>query len=126
MINDFWYNSLNKSDLTPPPYVFGIVWPILYIMITLAGTYYLAQGGQIAGMLPYFTAWILNLMWSPLFFGYRRPDLSFLTVIAMTVMTGINIIEFNKVSTTSALLLVPYMLWICFATYLNGYIYIYS
>ena len=119
-----WYKGLKKSPLTPPSWVIPIVWAILYVIIIVSGVIYIKNGGNIksAGFLYYCGTWILNLMWSPLFFTYHRPDLSFIVIVCLFLLITFTIYEFNKVSTLASYLLIPYLLWVAFASTLNAYI----
>jgi len=122
--NSSWYKSLKKSPLTPPSWVFPIVWTTLYALIILAVIVFLKNGGTVRsrGFLYYCAAWALNIAWSPLFFTYARPDLSFVVVVGMLAFIALNIWAFYPVSRLASYLLVPYLLWVSLATYLNGYI----
>ena len=119
-----WYKGLKKSPLTPPSSVIPIVWAILYVLIIASGVIYIKNGGYInsAGFLYYCGAWILNLSWSPLFFTYHRPDLSFVVIVFLMLLIAYTIYEFNKVSSLASYLLTPYLIWVVFATSLNAYI----
>lgn len=124
MNNSNWYKSLNQSPLTPPSWVFPIAWTILYALIIASGVVFLTNGGTIrsVGFFYYCAAWILNLSWSQIFFRYQRPDLSFVVILGMLAFIALNIRAFYPVSHLAAYLLVPYLAWVSFATYLNGYI----
>jgi len=123
-----WYKSLNQSPLTPPSWVFPIAWTILYALIIASGVVFLSAtttisaGVRSVGFFYYCAAWILNLSWSQIFFRYQRADLSFVVILGMLAFIALNIRAFYPVSRLAAYLLVPYMLWVSFATYLNGYI----
>ncbi len=123
-----WYKSLKQSPLTPPSWVFPIAWTILYILIIASGVVFLSTATTISaavrspGFFYYCAAWVLNLSWSPLFFTLQRPDLSFVVILGMLAFIALNIRAFYPVSRLSAYLLVPYIAWVSFATYLNGYI----
>ena len=123
-----WYKSLNQSPLTPPSWVFPIAWTILYALIIASGVVFLSAATTIRdavrspGFFYYCAAWVLNLSWSQIFFRFQRPDLSFVVILAMLAFIALNIRAFYPVSRLAAYLLVPYMLWVSFATYLNGYI----
>ena len=119
-----WYKSLKQSPLTPPSWIFPIVWTTLYALIILSGIIFLKNGGGIrsTGFLYYCAAWVLNLSWSQVFFRYQRPDLSFVIILGMVSFIALNIRAFYPVSRIAAYLLVPYLVWVSFATYLNGYI----
>ena len=124
MNNSNWYKSLNQSPLTPPSWIFPIAWTILYALIIASGVVFLTNGGTVrsVGFLYYCAAWILNLSWSQIFFRYQRPDLSFVVILGMLAFIALNIRAFYPVSHLAAYLLVPYLAWVSFATYLNGYI----
>jgi benzodiazapine receptor len=123
-----WYKSLNQSPLTPPSWVFPIAWTILYILIIASGVVFLSAtttisaGVRSTGFFYYCAAWVLNLSWSQIFFRFQRPDLSFVVILAMLAFIALNIRAFYPVSRLAAYLLVPYLAWVSFATYLNGYI----
>jgi tryptophan-rich sensory protein len=121
-----WYNSLNKSSLNPPPWVFGVVWPILYIMIISSGVNYIISKPNLTytdkGLLFYVIQFILNLIWSPLFFNYKQICLSLIVIISLICFVYLTMQEFEKTNRLSALLLIPYLLWISYAAYLNFYV----
>lgn len=123
-----WYNSLNQSLLTPPSWVFPIAWTILYALIIASGVVFLSvstsirDGVRSTGFFYYCAAWVLNLSWSPIFFTYKRPDISFVIILAMLTFIVLNIRAFYSVSRLASYLLAPYVVWVSFATYLNGYI----
>ena len=123
-----WYKSLKQSPLTPPSWVFPIAWTILYGLIIASGVVFLSAtttisaGVRSPGFFYYCAAWVLNLSWSPLFFTLQRPDISFVVILGMLAFIALNIRAFYPVSRLSAYLLVPYVAWVSFATYLNGYI----
>ena len=123
-----WYKSLNQSPITPPSWVFPIAWTILYILIIASGVVFLSTTTTISagirsiGFIYYCAAWVLNLSWSQIFFRFQRPDISFVVILGMLAFIALNIRAFYPVSCLAAYLLVPYLVWVSFATYLNGYI----
>ena len=127
--NSRWYKSLNQSPLTPPSWVFPIAWTILYALIIASGVVFLSSptttirdAVRSPGFFYYCAAWVLNLSWSQIFFRFQRADLSFVVILAMLTCIALNIRGFYPVSRLAAYLLVPYLAWVSFATYLNGYI----
>ena len=122
MINKEWYSSIKKSNLSPPNYIFGIVWPILYILMFVSLIVIFSKGINNLGLLFFILQFICNIIWSPLFFKYKKIKLALLDLILMIIFTGLTIYYFYKKSKLSAYLLVPYMIWICFALYLNLFI----
>ena len=116
---DSWYLLLEKSDLNPPSYVFGIVWPILYILM------------MISAFLSYqkiFSIFIIQLFfnaaWSWLFFRFQMPLIALLDIY---LLIALNIYILNlmyKENKLAFLLFIPYVFWISFASYLNLFIVI--
>lgn len=124
-----WYATLNRSSLTPPNYVFPITWTILYTIIGICGWLIWLQpsGNQLKTIkLLYITQLIFNWIWSPLFFSYHLTGLSLLVVSLMDILVGTLIwLAYPKIRSVS-LLMIPYLLWILFASYLNFYIWWYN
>ena len=126
MRNTEWFNSLNKPFLAPPDWLFTPVWIVLYIMI--AASFFLFLNGGITKEkripLVFFLSQLsLNLAGSPVFFGMQNITGAFIIIIFMYIFLILTIITFFKHSKTASLLLIPYLLWISFAAYLNfGYL----
>ena len=123
--NREWYLSLNKSKLTPPGYVFGIVWPILYLLLGISFLLTIKSPKCIGFCSPlvFFTAqMILNLIWTTVFFRMKMMKTALLLIYAIIALTIIAFMKMLSVNRTAALLLIPYLLWLSFASYLNLYI----
>lgn len=124
-----WYSTLNRSSLTPPNYVFPIAWTILYTILAICG--WITWRTQSFPCLRnikslYAIQLILNWSWTPLFFGYHFTGLSLLVLVAMDVIVSMIIyLAYPKIKSVS-LLMIPYLLWISFATYLNFFIWQYN
>jgi benzodiazapine receptor len=123
-----WYSKLNKPSFNPPNWLFGPVWSVLYLMIAVAA--YLVWQRRNDGALykttrtVYFIQLALNFLWSATFFGMHQV-LGALVVIALLWISIVaTIYYFGKFSKTAAWLLVPYLLWVSFASVLNLYIYL--
>ncbi len=119
-----WYENLHKSSLTPPGYVFSIVWPLLYAL--LAGVaWILSRPDKIHSKL-ITTLFILQLLmnwaWTPLFFQLHWFRVSAIWLISLTCINVILVIKTKTTHKTIAWLLTPYTLWLMFASYLNGVI----
>jgi len=118
-----WYRSLNKSPLNPPGYVFGIVWPILYLTLAIFG-WSLSSMPQFSDVYQYF--WIqmvLNWIWSPVFFGFHNIRLAFIIQFLLVVLNALIIYTlWLDGATKLALLICPYFVWLSFALYLIAYI----
>ena len=122
-----WYDHLHKSELTPPPMVFGIVWLIFYTLIGISLILLIRNRTRNVELMKtcivYFCLQLLfNILWPIVFFSLREIDWALADLIVTVICTALTIYYFNKVYKISAYLLVPYLLWICFATYLNAYI----
>ncbi len=120
-----WYSTLNRSTLTPPNYVFPIAWTILYGVIGTCGSLiWRSQAFPKMSVIKtlYVTQLILNWSWTPLFFHYQLTGLSLVVLIAMDILVARIIwLSYRKIRLVSVLMM-PYLLWILFATYLNFYI----
>ena len=117
--SDLSYLSLNKSELNPPSYVFGIVWPILYVLMMISA--YLAYK-RIYGI--FLIQLAFNAAWSWLFFRFQMPLISLIDIyllIALNLYITALMYRENKLA---FILFTPYVLWISFASYLNLFIVI--
>lgn len=118
-----WYASLVKPPLNPPSWIFGPVWTTLYALMAIAAFLVWqkrAQEKKADEALRVFALQLtLNALWSILFFGMQRPGLAFLEIILMWLAIVWTMIMFYRISKPAAYLLVPYILWVSFASYLN-------
>lgn len=120
-----WYKKINKSSLTPPSWVFGTVWPILYILmfISLSLVWNNKRCFPYCNSLTYFFIQLFfNLIWTSLFFYYKKPVYALVDIILVIIFTAITYHKFLKYNKLAAYLLIPYLLWLCFASYLNLFI----
>ena len=117
--NDLWYISLNKSDLNPPGYVFGIVWPILYILMMVS-----AFISYEKVFIVFNIQLVLNAAWSWLFFKFQMPLVSLLDIYLLIALNIFILMLMFKESKLAFLLFIPYVVWISFASYLNLFIVI--
>jgi benzodiazapine receptor len=117
-----WYNTLKKSALTPPAWVFGPAWTILYILIFLSIFIYIRSGYTRLGLILFSAQLISNFIWTRLFFGQQLICVSFANILLLNSLVYLTYKEFLKSSRVAAYLLIPYIIWILFAAYLNGYI----
>ncbi|MDF1757070.1 MAG: tryptophan-rich sensory protein [Legionellaceae bacterium] len=125
---DPWYHNLIKSSLTPPDIYFGIVWTVLYILLAIIGVNIFTTEGhsKILQRTTYSSQMVLNWLWSPVFFSFHWVGVGFTIIILMTILTTVLIYSLYNGNKKMAFLLLPYLLWILFATYLNGFIWIYA
>ncbi len=120
MFDSIWYDTLNKPLLNPPAEIFKPAWIILYITIFLALLIYTKQKKrQVRGYVYFIIQLVLNLIWAPLFFGMHNILAAFIDIVLLNVFVILTIKEFYKASKASAIILIPYLIWILFAAYLN-------
>ncbi|MEM9734606.1 MAG: TspO/MBR family protein [Pseudomonadota bacterium] len=116
---DEWYQVLNKPFFTPRPQLFGVVWPILYIMVAVAGWRVFVSEGQTPGWGLWVGQMVLNFAWSPTFFGAHQIFWAMLIIAAALALS----VTFVSVTWTrdkfASLLFVPYSAWLAFALALN-------
>jgi tryptophan-rich sensory protein len=114
-----WYLTLNKPGLNPPSWVFAPVWTTLYVLMGVA-LFIIWKKHQTGYAIHIFIfQLILNSLWSFLFFGVRNIQLAFIEIILLWLSILITIILFYRISRPAAYLLIPYILWVTFASYLN-------
>ena len=114
---DVWYQALNKSDLNPPGYVFGIVWPILYILMSVSAYRTFTDTGRV-----FFIQLVFNTAWSWMFFSFHMPLVALLNIWLLIYLNASLTLKMYKIDRLSAVLYSPYVLWLLFASYLNLFI----
>ena len=120
--NKNWYNNLKRSPLTPPSWTFGVVWPLLYASLIIYFFLNLFNKNcvGVCDRLVFFLVQVLfNLLWPLTFFKLREVKMGFIYLILMDILTFVTI---YLTPDETKYILYPYMAWILFATYLNGYI----
>lgn len=120
--NSAWFQSLVKPDIFPPPMWFGIVWTVLYVLMGIALAIVCAAWGargRTAAIVAFALQLAVNLAWSPVFFGLHRIREGLIVIGVLDVLVLITIVLFWRVRRSAALLLLPYLAWIAFATLLN-------
>ena len=125
MFKSVWYYNLTKPPLAPPDWIFPPVWSILYFSMLVALLLYLFKPSQNkkSGYIDFIAQLILNLLWTPAFFYLQNIVLALIVIILLDIFVILTIKSFYRVSKISGLILMPYLLWILFATYLNiGYL----
>jgi len=119
-----WYAALEKPPGTPPNAVFGPVWTLLYAMIgaSLALVWHRAPSGpeKRLALTLFLIQMLLNLAWTPLFFGAQATGAALLAIVLLWVAILLTILKFKPLDRIAAALLVPYLLWVGYATYLNA------
>ena len=123
-----WYTDLSRPSFIPPDWTFGVVWPILYVMMGISAFLIWNMGfdkTEVKVALGIFgLQLILNGLWTPIFFGLHLIGLALVEIIMMWAAILLTIISFWKVSKPAALLLLPYIFWVSFAIVLNASLFI--
>ncbi len=117
-----WYPTLNKPSFNPPNWLFGPVWTALYVLMGIAAwrVWSTAWADRARGPLALFALQLaLNLGWSVVFFGLRAPGPAVVVIVALEAAILATILAFRRIDGLAAALLVPYALWVAFATVLN-------
>ena len=120
--SDPWFVALAKPETFPPPGVFGVVWPILYVLMGFAFAMVCSSWGaryRRAAIIVFVLQLVLNLSWSPTFFAAHQISLALWIIVALDVLVLVTVWLFWRVRRAAALLMLPYLAWILFATVLN-------
>ena len=117
-----WYAGLNKPEWNPPTWVFAPVWTLLYAMMAVAAWLVWREGGwreQRQALVLFVLQWLLNALWTPLFFGMHRLGLAFAEITILWLLLAGTLLSFWRVKKAAAVLLMPYLAWVSFAAALN-------
>ena len=123
-----WYADLDKPFFNPPNWIFGPVWATLYIMMGTSA--YLVWQKDINSkavrivLVCFIVQLFLNAIWTPLFFGLHSPLLGLIDIVLLLNAIIVTVFAFFQISRPAALLLIPYLAWVSFATILNASIYL--
>jgi len=123
-----WYVSLNKPSFNPPNWIFAPVWTTLYVLMGIAAGIIWNKGSYHkwvkTALYHFMFQLIFNAAWSIVFFGMRSPGYALLVIIILLILIVLTIRWFRIINKTAALLLIPYLLWVSFATILNYSIWV--
>jgi translocator protein len=119
-----WYPALVRPSFAPPSWVFGPVWTALYVMMGVASWLVWKRGPERpevrVALVVYGVQLLFNLAWSWLFFGLRQPLIALVDIVVLLALIAVTIRRFAPISRVAATLLLPYLLWVSFATALNA------
>lgn len=117
---DTWYLTLNKPFFNPPNWLFAPVWLMLYLLMAIAAFLVWQKKPKVTKALRlYVLQLLLNSLWSIFFFGLQIPWLAFLEIIILWVFILLTMLELKKTSRKAYWLMLPYLLWVSFASILN-------
>ena len=115
-----WYSQLVKSNFNPPEWVFAPIWTTLYLMMTMAIWFFWhSKNRNLSTVYLYFIHILFNTTWSIIFFGLHQILLALFVLIGLILMIIILMLRFKRVNIVSYYLMIPYLLWCCFALFLN-------
>ena len=115
-----WYSQLIKSNYNPPDWIFAPVWTTLYLMMTVAIWFFWhSKNKDIKTLYLYFIHILFNTTWSVIFFGFHNIFLALINLVILICLIIILIIRFKRVNFVSSYLMIPYLLWCCYALFLN-------
>jgi translocator protein len=117
-----WYGSLVKPSFTPPNWLFGPVWSMLYLAMAIAGWLVWRRQRESSTTLPlalFGGQLMLNVSWSILFFGLQAPRIALVEILILWAAIFATLLSFWRISTIAGWLFVPYLTWVSFATIMN-------
>ena len=118
-VTEGWYAELERPSWTPPSWLFGPVWTALYGMMAVAAWLIWLGPRPAAALVAFGVQLALNAAWTPLFFGLHRIDLALADIGLLWLVLALTTVMFFKRRAVAGVLLLPYLLWVSFATYLN-------
>jgi translocator protein len=118
-----WFDGLIKPFFMPPGWVFGVVWPILYALLGIALALILAEppsDRRRNALIAFFAQLALNFAWSPIFFAAHAIQIALGVIVVMAALAAFTAGQFRRIRPLAGYLMVPYLLWLCFAATLNS------
>lgn len=119
-----WYPTLRRPSFAPPSWLFGPVWTTLYVMMGVASWLVWREGAarpEVRSALALYGIQLaFNLAWSWLFFGLRQPTAALVDIVVLLALIAVTAQRFAAVSRIAAMLMLPYLAWVAFATALNA------
>jgi len=123
-----WYVLLQKPIFTPPNWLFAPMWFLLYILMGISAFLVWRKGIKVfqvrEGLIIFVIQLVLNILWSYAFFGLKSPLWGLIVIVPLWTAILLTMINFYRVSRTASFLLIPYILWVSYATVLNFSIYL--
>ncbi len=120
-----WYSQLEKSNFNPPDWIFAPVWTTLYFMMTLAvWIFWHSKNRDTNTIYIYFIHILLNTTWSIVFFAMHNIFLALINLMILVLLIIVLTLRFKRVNNVSAYLMIPYLLWSCYALFLNFNLYL--
>ena len=118
-----WFDGLTKPFFMPPGWAFGVVWPILYALLGVALAMILAEppsDRRRNALILFFLQLALNFAWSPIFFAAHMITLALIVIVLMAALAAVAAGQFRRIRPAAGYLMLPYLVWLCFAATLNN------
>lgn len=115
-----WYLSLNRPPGTPPNWLFGPVWSVLYALMAVAAWRVWRRPRYVGALRMWGWQLLANALWAPAFFGLRQPGWALGVMAVLIVLVGLTTAAFSRRDRLAALMLLPYLAWLGYAGYLNA------
>jgi len=123
-----WYANLQKPPFTPPNWLFAPAWVTLYLLMGIAAFIIWRKGLEHkevkSALLIFLAQLVLNALWSVVFFGLETPLYGMVVIVALWIAILLTIVKFFKISLVAGVILLPYILWVSFASVLNVSIWV--
>ena len=115
------YSAINRPPLSPPSWIFPIVWTVLFVLMGIAATLVWCSNGKKidSALIFYGFQLVFNFCWSLIFFNFRAYLGALIWLILLLILIGITMVKFYKIKKLAGWLMAPYFAWVCFAGYLN-------
>ncbi|WP_283635575.1 TspO/MBR family protein [Aquaticitalea lipolytica] len=121
-----WYTSLNQAPWTPEGWVFGVAWTTIMLCFSIYMTYLYLKLPTSKFATLFSVQFILNVIWNYLFFNQHLIAFGLITIVALTIVVATFLFKFKTELKAKTLFILPYFVWLCIATSLNSYIYLYN
>ncbi len=117
-----WYINLNQAPWTPPGWVFGVAWTTIMICFSIYMAYLYKLLPSTNVILLFTVQFVLNVIWNYIFFNQHLVGVGFTVILLLTFIVAAFTVSFKKEMGLKTVLILPYLIWLCIATSLNGYI----
>mgnify|MGYP000365174852 CR=1 FL=1 len=121
-----WYSSLTQAPWTPPGWIFGLAWTIIMVCFSIYMSYLYKLLLKTQVIILFAIQFVLNIIWNFVFFNLHHVNAAFIIILLLTLIVSIFTFFYIKEMKSKTVLILPYLIWLCIATSLNGYILLYN
>lgn len=122
-VSSDWYQSLLKAPWTPPGWMFGVAWTIIMICFAFYMAFLIQSANQKKIIIVYSIQWILNVLWTPVFFYFQEIAFGLINISLLLFLIGYLFFKYWRILNYKTIFLAPYFIWLLIATSLNAYIF---